>query len=862
LIALVLNAGTTQAQSTEPSPPTPPIEPFELPDLAASVTQLLNQVYLTEVERARIRVNHGVWEPEDITEIAPRARAALTRGALDDAALTDPTAPEEDRAEALLRRGEPDAVLHLLAGRENARATRLRGDALVDLGRTREAEAEFETLIPRLTDSVDAEEVSEAARAALALARIRGAESKDAVGYQPLLNALARARDQLDRLSWRASLAEAMLLYEKDKYADVGQALETVLTLNPRCADAWALLGQAAVDGFDFPRAEAIAARLDDLAGGPSIDGAALRAAIRLRLSEGDAAERELSPLLQRYPKHRRLRALWAASAGARFDFAAADARLTEFDHLAPGSPVGALAVGRAMASARQYDEAAKYLRTASKLAPNWAEPVVELGLSELQAGRNDASLEALETATRLDKYNVRAANSLTLLRELQTYATIESDHFVLRYKPGDDEILAKEMLAPLERIYTRVTGNGPGGIDHAPGHKTVVELYPNHRWFSVRITGMPALHTIAAATGPVIAMEAPRTGPGHKVGAFDWARVVQHEYTHTVTLSRTKNRLPHWFTEASAVYLEDAPRDFSTVQLLTRALETDTLFDLDAINIAFVRPKRPSDRAQAYAQGAWMYEFLIDRWGPRTPLTLMDLYASGAREEEAFKKVVGLTRMEFLTHFRAWATEQAEAWGMTASDRAPGIPALLAAASAESPTPELIEQWLTSHPDNPFVLELKLDQEVEANKGKISAEHIDLCERYARARPVDPRPHRLLAALYLAGGGESVGRGREAAIPHLEYLDIREQHSAGYAIELARRYMAIDEMSKAMVKGERASQIAPYDAKVREFAATVAIKASDLATAERHIRALIVLEPDRPVHKERLEALLAMRAK
>ena len=52
---------------------------------------------------------------------------------------------------------------------------------------------------------------------------------------------------------------------------------------------------------------------------------------------------------------------------------------------------------------------------------------------------------------------------------------------------------------------------------------------------------------------------------------------------------------------------------------------------------------------------------------------------------------------------------------------------------------------------------------------------------------------------------------------------------------------------------------IAPYDPRPRELAATVAIQAKELPTAERHIVALTVLEPDREIHRKRLDAVRKM---
>lgn len=890
LVAIIcLAVRTSCAQSALPEQkaeaPTEPeqIEPTALPALAQPVLDLLEQDYLTDQERRDITMRHGAWPPDekppaDATP-AQLAAAALMLGDLLHPALnpTDPAQLDATlaplTADALIRTGHPARALTLLADRTDARSIGLRARAMLELGRTDDAAATLTELADRLKAAPinDANELTEAVRGVLALARIKGATGPGVIGYQDMLGMIARARDELDRLSWNALLCESQLLYEKDRYEDAIAALSASLELNPRQAEAWAILGNILVDGFDFPRAESAAARLDLLArelradAPPSIDAAVIRARIRLRQGEGEQADAQLAPALAIYPESRLLLAWHAAAAAAQFNDEVATRRLAAFDALAPNTPDAYLAAGRTMASARQYDEAARYLTIACERAPHWAEPAIELGLSELQAGRLSVSRAALDKAATMDRYNIRAENSLKLLKELETYSNIESDHFIVRYKPGIDETLAREMLDPLEAIFTRVTGNQSGGIDHAPAAKTVVELYPNHRWFATRITGMPQLHTIAAATGPVIAMEAPREGPGHH-GAYDWRRVVQHEYTHTVTLSRTKNRLPHWFTEAAAVYLEDAPRDYRTIQLIEGAYRNDMLFDLDSINIGFVRPKRPTDRQLAYAQGHWMYEFIIAHAGPSAPLKLMDLYATGVREEAAFTQVIGLSRADFLKAFRQYAGEQLSTWGVRATDTTPDIQMLLereaarlrdagdTSAAPDEPTSELLHAWLEANPENPFVLEASLRDSLKASNGALTPDLAPLAERYAVARPVDPWPHKLLAQLRLKSATPA------DAIPNLEYLDAREQSTNSFAMELARLYAASGDLPAARLKAIRVTQLSPYDARAREFAAAIFVRAADLDRAQQSIEALVALEPDRDVHKQRLEAIRKRR--
>ncbi|MDX2115460.1 MAG: hypothetical protein SFZ24_07550 [Planctomycetota bacterium] len=865
---------------------------FKPPPTAESVLRSIEAPYLTDEERAAKRVFHGLWTDSDLAVPALRARAALIVRAYDDPVFDRADINPEDRAEALVARGDLDRGLGALAGRESARAARLRAEALEGLGRFEEASAAVAPIIERFTSEsvTSAADLVEGVRALAVRARIEGRPPRD---YQTMLDLLVRAQDQLDRLYWPAVVMQAQTLYERSNLPEAGGAAGETLALNPSSGDAWRLLGRLAVDGFDFDRAEAVVKRLNALSARLSTSGDATSADADLILARAamrqlDAvlAQQYILRVLARFPLHREALALQAAVEALLFEYENADALLAELDQLSPGTPLGHFEVGRALSESRQYEKAAQYLNEAARRQPRWAEPIAELGLLEMQSGRDTLALTALEKAVELDPYNTRAANSLTLVRDLAEYGTVESEHFIIRHPRGVEGVMAREMVGPLEEIHRHVSSI----IEHSPPRKTVIELLPDHQTFAVRITGMTGIHTIAAATGPLIAMEAPRAGKLHN-GEYDWVRVVRHEYTHTVTLSRTSNRIPHWFTEAAAVYCEGAPRDLDTCRLLVAALTGQngfSLFDMEQINIAFVRPRRPTDRSQAYAQGHWMYEYITQRWGTRAPLELMDLYALGIKEEQAMERVLKVTQAEFLEGFRAWARQDCAPWGLTPErslrsllveqtladpDRGAAAARDLARAAAGSaftlsgvgggvlfelelvePAGDVLAALAQQHPDHPDVLELLVLDALQRAGGTPTEAMIPLLERYAAARPVDPMPHRHLARLYLAGPEP------EKAIEHLEYLDAREQKSAAYAVELSRRYAALEEWDRAGAKAERATQIAPFDPAHREFAATVAIRRGDLATAERHVLALTELEPQQPIHKQRLERVRAMR--
>lgn len=849
-------------------------------ELAEPVLRLLEADYLEPEEARLLRIRHGVWQPDDLVTPSDRARVALARGALDDPSLENPETDFLLRAQAAVAQGHPEAALSIIDEVQFARphvpSMVVAAQALAALGRYDEANARLGGVIERLQAERlgDVDELVWAVEGLILRQRLGGTrEAGERTGeavasdFRVIMQLLAQARDEIDRLDPRPRLVEAELLYDKGQYQQAADAAGEALRLNPSLARAWTVLGRIAVRGLDRDRVELISQRLDLLAQSVDRDGlgigpssAIVRARMRMRQGDPDGALALLDEVAGLFPKHRELLALRAAAHAIAYEHDRAQALLDEHETLSPGAAEAHAIVGAALAEARQYGPAADRLAIAIARLPTWAEPVVELGLLEIQSGRDAEARRALETAVRLDPFNVRAENSLRLITGLMDeFVRIEGEHFAVRYRPGPDEVLAREMLPVLEAIHETVAGEG--GFDHEPSQKTLIELMPTHEWFSVRITGMPEIHTMAAATGPVIAMEAPREGPGMRAGPYDWERTLRHEYAHTVTLSRTNNRIPHWFTEAAAVYLEGGEVPVQWPPLLTQALEEGELFDLESINLAFARPRRPIDRTLAYAQGWWMYAFMADRFGPRAPLELMDRYAQGQSEAEAMPEIVGLSPPAFLEQFSQWAREQTIAWGLALPEGTPTLAELWAQAGNTEPlrpsarSVSAIASLMDEHPSHPQLARAYALAVQDAAGGELDALALGAWERAAELAPASPEPRRLLARHYLASDTPQL------AIPHLLWLDEREMSTPAYAAELARQYAAIGEAERSSAFAERATRIAPFDAGLRELAATVALRFKDYDTAERHLRALVAFEPDRDLHARRLEALSRLRS-
>ena len=808
-------------------------------ELSPVVGKLLSEKSTGEDERRRLSIFHGRWDDLDDLTVAEEARIALQRYDLNHESLRAEDAPRLVRAEAALLRGEARQVLDLIEQDPSAQSALWRAAALYMVGRRGDALALLDPWRRKLQDEAidSADALTAAARGLIFMARHEGRPAQD---YHTAIGLFAKAHNDLDRLYWPAHVAEAELLLSKDNARESRQAAMAALALNPRCGTAWFVMGRIALRGFDFAQAAACEQKLRQI--NPNHLLADLLAThSRLTQRDPDAALLLIEPALKTYPRQRELIALLAATEALRFNDEGFESALARFEALSPGSPLAHYEVGRYLAKARQYRAGARMLQRAVELDPNWPDPKIELGLMLLQAGDEPEALRRLRAAVELDPFHTRAGNSLKLAEHLVTYEQIHTPHFVIKYRKGIDEVLARDIERRIESIYDLITAT----YEHRPRRKTLIEIMPNSQWFAVRITGMPWIWTIGACTGDVIALTPPRHGKKQR-GTFDWFDVIRHEFVHTVTLDQTDNRVPHWFTEACGVASQKTRRDYEACVLLAAALHDEKLFDLDQINWAFIRPRSPSDRPLAYAQADWMLEYLTGRFGHEAVITMLRAYGRGVSDTEALLEATQTSSEDFMSQFKQWAREQVGLWGL---DRKPDEdPQIVSALVGDAPPDKAqLAQLLTRHGDHPDLLKADAARTLQQEPAHTARQAV---LRYAAARPVDPWSSKALAMIALQSG-----RPQDAVGP-LQRLDALELKVADWAHQLAKLHRATGRFDAAAAAMERALRREPYSAPFRELAAAIDLQGNRLNHALFHVNALTLIEPDRAIHWVRLAAL------
>ena len=488
---------------------------------------------------------------------------------------------------------------------------------------------------------------------------------------------------------WPAHLEMARLFAEKYNQADAAEALSAGLAINPHAADLHVLRAQLALEQFDLATARSSVERA--LAIDPRHLGAhRARADILLadvRPAEAVGALLEASKL-QPHDEQTlgRLAAAYAAVDGMPAGKPAA--RMQELiARVATANPhcgIFYLAAGDAFDRMRRFPRAADHYRQAQAKMPQLVEVRGKLGMTLMRLGEEAEAATLLDEAFTIDPFNVRVKNTLEVIELLKRYAVLETEHFVLKFDRGHDELLARYAARYLEReVYPQLVEQ----FGFRPEGKTLIEVFSRHKstsghgWFSARMAGLPAIGTVGACAGRMIAL----TSPDELPKKFDWARVLRHEYVHVINLQQTDFCIPHWFTEGLAVHCEGGPRPRSWNDILARRARNGTLFDLDSLTFGFVRPASSDDWSLAYCQAALHVDYLHDKFGPKSLAAILAAYAQRKSTAEAIEQALGVGQVEYEQGYRQYVSDFLTKQGLVSQKAPLSLAELEKAATEES---------------------------------------------------------------------------------------------------------------------------------------------------------------------------------
>jgi tetratricopeptide (TPR) repeat protein len=204
-----------------------------------------------------------------------------------------------------------------------------------------------------------------------------------------------------------------------------------------------------------------------------------------------------------------------------------------------------------------------------------------------------------------------------------------------------------------------------------------------------------------------------------------NWQDVLWHEFTHVITLTASKNKMPRWFSEGISVFEERQanPAWGEHMNLGYRDLILNgELTPLGKLSSAFLAPKDSRHLLFAYYESSLVIEFIVQRFGLESLKAMLADLGDGKDINTAIPaRTIPLPELE--RQFAAYATE-------LATNLAPGINL---DKLPESGSDTDIAIWEKAHPDNYY---LRMRNAGKLMEAKNWAEAGPLLESLAAAYP------------------------------------------------------------------------------------------------------------------------------
>ncbi len=661
-----------------------------------------------------------------------------------------------------------------------------------------------------------------AARAARALHQVDDAQSffRDAIALAPT--------DPRVNTEW------GLLFLEKYNKAEASKSFQEALKIDPEYGPA--LVGMAqALEDENPPQAVQFAQRA--LKVNPNDAGAQLVLAQVAVYSDKKAdVKAAIDAVLAVNPRH--LEALSMKAAMAYVEGRDEEYQQTVAEALKIHPTYGEIhrIVGSITAHYYRFDEAVEHTRKAIALDRENFLAVADLGQQLMRTGDERNARRNLETAFRIDKWNVQTYNLLELLDNLEPFDTINEGIMVIRLAPDESPVmknyvpmLAKEALDTLSRRW-----------DFAPKGPILVEMFPRHDDFAVRTLGLPGmLGALGACFGRVVTLDSPTA---REPGSFNWGETLWHEMAHVITLQLSGNRLPRWLSEGTSVFEErraraDWGRDMDVP--FARAIDRGQVIKIKDLNSGFSSSQTINF---AYYQASLVVEHIHDTYGQAKLRALIAAYADGSDTETAITKALGVDIDELQKGFDA-SLETRYATLRRALKAPEGL------------TPEMpldkAKALAAAHPES-FPAQMALGEALAPSDPDAAIAAFEKAAELIPNVPGEDSPHAAIAALALKKGDKPrAARALEAltSYSHTDIASARQLMTLLDAKDSARMQAAL----------KRIVAVDPFDGVAHSTLGRLALSGGDTADAVRLFRVALAAKPlDKAgAHADLAEALL-----
>ena len=558
------------------------------------------------------------------------ATRALIEGRYDEvAALVDKLDRQDPNgvalsAQALVARGryqEAEGVLRPAAQRAPTSEAALElGLLLKMLGRP-DAAGVLRRVAATGDSTDDGARLARGARALRALGRFQEANAayRDAAAALP--------RDAAVNTAW------GDLFLEKYNKPEALKSYQAALQADSKWAPA--LLGAArALADDDPPQAASFAEKALEV-NRSSVDAHVFMAAQAADIGHRDEARASLKRALEVNPSSLEAHALLAGLAYVEDKIPDFEAEVAKVLAVAPSHGEVYRVAGELTAHAYRFDEAVALVRRAVALDSNSSRALADLGTHLLRTGDEPAARTSLESAFKLDPFDVVTYNLLQMMDTLDKFVTIRDERFVIRMQKDEAPVLGDFALSLAHQAIDTLAKR----YQFTPKGPILIEIFPKHDDFAVRNFGLPGMiGALGACFGRVVTLDSPHA---RRPGEFQWEATLWHELAHVITLQMSNQRLPRWLSEGASVYEEKLARpewargqDMAFVQMMN----DNQVIKLRDLNGSFMNPRSISI---AYFEASLLVDHLVKTFGDEGLHRLVRAYGQGLDTEAAFKQAL-----------------------------------------------------------------------------------------------------------------------------------------------------------------------------------------------------------------------------
>jgi hypothetical protein len=457
-----------------------------------------------------------------------------------------------------------------------------------------------------------------------------------------------------------------------------------------------------------------------------------------------------------------------------------------------------------------------------------------------------------LQIAYRGDPFSAPIVNTLRLIDSFDNFVVTEhpakpaapgsnaaaNPGVILRLHKDETKILEPYVLGLVDRTidtYSKRYG-------FTLKKPVIVELYPDHDDFAVRIAGLPGIGLLGVTFGYLVAMDSPT---GRADDDFHWGTTLWHEMAHVFTLEATNHLVPRWFSEGVSVYEEwsTGPLPGRHIPLpVFAAIKEGKFLPVAELDRGFIRPTYEAQVIVSYMQGGLICEYIAGRFGQEALERMLDEFRNGKDTAQAIQGALGISPGQFdenfaayvdmqfgtlLPQLEAWQEKQGELqetvergdWRLVAAKASEAIElfpdyvdegsAYIAKARAHR---ELGETALATNtlleyrkrggydPDALIALARSL-----GDAGRTD-ESIDAFEDVLMVAPLRAEVHRDFGDRLMAAN-----RPRDALVEYQAFLAMDPQDLAEAHYRLAKSYVALDDKAKGREQLLYALEIAPH---------------------------------------------------